>query len=189
MGQHPEQVAEVGFRVEPMQARGGDQGQEVTGSLRVVVTADEQPRLAADGDAAKLALGGVVIQAQATVVVEPGQRSTLAMRVAERGAKQAALIADALVLDVDPGEEGVGMRAQVDLAERLDLAGGLAPPRAVERKDACDARQAFAGNRVLGDRRVPELAARMGPAADLMANGEIRIVVAGRRSGGRNRRS
>jgi hypothetical protein len=63
------------------------------------------------------------------------------MGIAQRRAQHAALAADALVLDVDPGEEGVGVRAQVQLAERADLLGRLAAPRPLEVEDALDAQR------------------------------------------------
>ena len=67
------------------------------------------PRLAAHRDATELALGGIVVEAQAAVVVEPCQGTTLVMGIAERRPEQAALTADALVFDVGRGEEGVGV--------------------------------------------------------------------------------
>ncbi len=96
VGQYPEQVAKVSLGIEPVQASGGDQGEQMARGLGVVVAADEQPRLAADGDATELALGGIVIQASSTAIVEPDQRAMLAIGIAELSGEQAALIADAL---------------------------------------------------------------------------------------------
>lgn len=109
MGQHAEQVAEVGLGIEAVETGGGNQSEQVARGLRMVVAADEQPGFAPHRNAAELALGGVVVETEATVVVEPRQWTALAMGVAERGAEQAALIADALVFDIDPGKERVGV--------------------------------------------------------------------------------
>ena len=113
VGQDAELVAEVRLGVEVVEASRGDQRHQVAGGLRVVVAADEEPRLATEGDAAELALGGVVVEAQTPVIVELCQRASLAMGIAERGPQQAALIADALVLGFEPGEEGVDVGPEV----------------------------------------------------------------------------
>ncbi len=54
--QHADDVAQVGFRLEPVELAGGDEGEERRCCLRVVVAADEEPRLSADRDSAQLAL-------------------------------------------------------------------------------------------------------------------------------------
>jgi hypothetical protein len=85
----------------------------------------------------------------------------LAVGVTERGAQEATLPADALVLGGHPREERVGVRAQVQVAQRFDLVGRLLPPRPIELENPTDARESFACDRVFGDRRLPELAARV----------------------------
>jgi hypothetical protein len=45
--QHAEDVAQVELRIELVQARGGDQREQVTGGLTVIITADKQPGLSA----------------------------------------------------------------------------------------------------------------------------------------------
>jgi hypothetical protein len=70
MGQHTEQVTEIGLGIQAVETRGGDQREEIASNLGMSVAADEQLRLAADGDAAELALGGIVVEAQPAVVVE-----------------------------------------------------------------------------------------------------------------------
>jgi len=156
--QDAEEVAQVGLRIEAVEARRGDQREQIACGLGVIVAANEEPVLAPDGDAAELALGGVVVELESTIVVEAGQRSSLAMRVAERGAEESALIADALVLGLDPREERVGVRSEVECAQRVDLGRWLLSPRPVELEDAADSRQALARDRVLRDRGFPELA-------------------------------
>ena len=138
VGEYAEQVAQVGLGIEVVQPGRGDEGHQVAGGLAVVVTADEEPGLAASSDAAQLALGVVVGQAQAAIVEEACQRATLAVGVAECGAQQPAAVLNACVLDGDPREERVGVRPQVQLAERLDLVGRLVAPRPVEIEDALD---------------------------------------------------
>jgi hypothetical protein len=181
VGQDAEQVAEVGLGIETMEARGGDQREEVAGGLAVVVAADEEPGLAAGRDAAQLALGVVVGELEAAVVEEARERAVLAVGVAERRTQQAALVADARVLDGDPREEGVGVRPQVPLALGLDLGVREIAPGAVEVEDALDAQHGLARDGVLrGDRGLPELATAVAPAADLVADGGV--VVLGRRA-------
>ena len=114
--QDTEDVTEVGLGIEAVQARGGDQGEQVAGGLAVIVAADEQPVLAPYGDAAQLALGSVVVEFEPAVVVEPGERLALTNGVAESGAQEAALAANAFVLGFGPCEERVGVRAQVGVA-------------------------------------------------------------------------
>jgi len=116
--QDADDVAKVGLRIEAVEPSRSDQGHEVAGGLGMIVAADEHPCFSPDGDATELALGGVVVELEPTVVVEPGERGALAARIAERRAEQAALIANALVLGLCPREERVGVRAQMDLAER-----------------------------------------------------------------------
>lgn len=48
VGQDAEEVAEVGLGIEVVKAGRGDQRHQVAGGLRVVVAADEEPRLATD---------------------------------------------------------------------------------------------------------------------------------------------
>jgi hypothetical protein len=152
------QVAKVDLGIEAMEARGGDEGQEVAGGLAVVVAADEEPGLAADGDTAQLALAAVVVEAKSAIVVETGQRTTLAVGVAQGSAQETSLVADLVVLILDPREERISVRAEVQLAEGLDLGGGLAPPGPVEREDPRDACEALARDDILGDRGLPDLA-------------------------------
>ena len=60
MGQDAEEVAEVQLGVESMKAGGGDEGEQVAGGLGVIVAADKEPGVSADGYPTQLALGGVV---------------------------------------------------------------------------------------------------------------------------------
>ena len=109
--QHADDVTEVRLRIEAVQPRRRDEREEIACGLRVVVAADEEPGLATDRDAAQLALGSVVVELEAAVGEELGQRTALPHGVAERDAQEAALIADALVLAVGPREERIGVRA------------------------------------------------------------------------------
>jgi hypothetical protein len=112
--------------------------------------------------------------------------------VAERGAQQPALLADALVLRVDEREEPVDMRPQELRAERFDLGRWPILPRALKREDPRDAREALAGDRVLGDdRRFPPLGPRVAPAPDLAPERALGLAVVAppRESGGRYRKS
>ena len=125
LGQHAEQLSEIRLGIEAVEARRGDQRHQVASGVGMVIAANEQPCLAANRDAAKLALGGIVVEPQATVVVESCQGGALAMGVAECGAERPALLPNTLVLGIGPGEEGVGVGSQVQLSERLDLVVGI----------------------------------------------------------------
>jgi hypothetical protein len=104
----------------------------------------------------------IVGQRQAAIVEEASERGALAMSVAQRRAQHAALALDPLVLDGDPGKEGVGVRPQVQLPERPDLVRRLATPGAIQIEDPLDAQDALARDRILtGDRGLPQLAPEM----------------------------
>ena len=60
MRQDAQQVAQVGLGVEDVEPGGGDEREEVTGGLGVVVGADEHPSVSANGDGPERALGSVV---------------------------------------------------------------------------------------------------------------------------------
>jgi len=61
MREDAEQVAQVRLGVEAVEPTGRDEREQVCGALAVVVAADEEPRLASDGDgAAERALGAIV---------------------------------------------------------------------------------------------------------------------------------
>src|SRR5437773_1879223 len=106
-----------------MQARGGDEREQVAGSLGVVVAADEEPGVPANGNAAQLALGGIVGRLEATVVEIAHERRLVPQAVAEGGAEKTALGLDARVLDFSPLEERQKMRTSVLVAQRLALDG------------------------------------------------------------------
>jgi hypothetical protein len=162
LGQDAEQVAEVGLGVETVEPGGGDEREQVAGGLGVVVAADEEPRLSAGRHPPQLALGLVVGKRQSAVVEEAGECRPLTMGVAEGRAEQTALVLDPLVLLADPGEERVGMRSEVKLAEFLAFGRSLLPPRSLEVEDPLDPQEAFARDRVLGrDRCLPDLAPTM----------------------------
>src|SRR5260370_40084756 len=72
-GEASEDVAQVGFGIEAVELGGLDQGVHGGGALAAVVGAGEQPVLAAEGDGAHGAFGGVVVDLQASVVAVAGQ--------------------------------------------------------------------------------------------------------------------
>ena len=115
-------VAEVGLRIEAMQPRRGDECHQVARGLRVIVAADEHPSFATDRDAAELALGGIVVEPQPAVVVEARERMALPVSVAKGSAEQAALIANTLVLGLDPREECIGVRSRLRTTGRWPAA-------------------------------------------------------------------
>jgi hypothetical protein len=148
----------------------------------VIVAADEEPGLAAGGDAAQLTLGMVVGESQAAIVVKSRERPALAMGITKRGTQQAATRLDLCIVLGHPVEEGIGVRAQMALAQRLDLARRLATKGAVELEDSLDAHHGLARDRILGgDRGLPELAPAVRPASDLVALAEVELAVLERR--------
>ena len=96
-----EAVAQVGLGVEPVEAAGGDEGEEVGGGLLSVVVAanDEEPRLSTDGNAAERALAGVVVELEPAVFDDAAEGVTLADDVSERraGAGRARLFDEARI--------------------------------------------------------------------------------------------
>ena len=64
-------VGEPGFGVDIVELGGGDQSVDGGGPLAAAIGAAEGPVLAAEGNAAQLALGGVVGQADPAVIQEP----------------------------------------------------------------------------------------------------------------------
>ena len=73
IGDAGEDVGEPGLRVDVVELGGDDQGVHEGGALTAAIGAGEEPGLAAEGDAAQRALGGVVGQADAAVVEEAGE--------------------------------------------------------------------------------------------------------------------
>ena len=69
-----EHIGKPSLGVDIVEPGGLDQGVDDGGTLPATVGAAEQPRLAAERDAAKRALGGVVGEAYAAVVEEAGMR-------------------------------------------------------------------------------------------------------------------
>lgn len=69
-----EHVGEPGLRVDIVEAGGLDQRVKDGGALTAAVRAAEQPGLAAERDAAKGALGGVVGEADPAIVEEACER-------------------------------------------------------------------------------------------------------------------
>lgn len=69
-----EDIGEPGLRIDIIELGGLDQRVDDGGTLPAAVGTAEQPRLAAERDAAERALGGIVRQADAAVVEEPRER-------------------------------------------------------------------------------------------------------------------
>src|SRR5579862_7808434 len=172
MGENAEQVAQVRLGVEAVQAAGRDEREQVGGALAVVVAADEEPGFSSGGDVApKGAFAPVIVEQQAPIVEDTPEGILLTEGVAERGAKQATLIADLEVLCVGPGEEVVGVGTQMGGAQAMDLGGGPPAPSGLEVEDAPDARETFASDGALGQSRLPELTSQVCPACHLDASG------------------
>src|SRR6188768_226095 len=62
VGEHAEQVAQVRLGVEAVQARRGDEREEVSGALAVRVATNEEPASSSDGNPAQFAFGAIVFQ-------------------------------------------------------------------------------------------------------------------------------
>ena len=73
IGDAGEHVGEPGLRIDVVELGGLDQRVDRRGALAAAIGAGEQPVLAAQGDAAQRALGGVVGQADAAVIEEAGE--------------------------------------------------------------------------------------------------------------------
>ena len=144
-----------------MQARRGDETEEVAGADSVVITAGEEPGLATDCDDAQFALRAIVVEQKATVVEETTERSLLAKEVAERLAQRAALVAHLLPFVGGPYEEGFDVRSQVGIAQPLDFVMRPARPRGIELEDAANAGETLSTDDTLRDGRFPEATSRV----------------------------
>jgi hypothetical protein len=81
IGDAREDVSELGLRIDVVELGSADQRVHERGTLAAAVGADEQPCLPAEGHAAQRAFGGVVGQADAPVVEEPGERSPVLQHI------------------------------------------------------------------------------------------------------------
>ncbi|EAU63692.1 hypothetical protein STIAU_6257, partial [Stigmatella aurantiaca DW4/3-1] len=168
VSQHSQEVPQVRLGVKAVQPRGGDEGEEVAGALRVVITADEEPRLSADGEPPQFSLGAVVLQQQPTVLEEASQGLVVPHGVAERLAQQAALLPHLRVLHLGPAEEGLHVRPQVRQSQSVNLLRGLVPPHRFQFEDAADSSQPLPSYEAFGSRRFPETSAAVHPARYLV---------------------
>src|SRR3712207_4922980 len=82
VGQQAKEVAQVSPGLELVLLAAGDQRDEGGVPLGAVVAAYEEPVLAADGLAAQLALGAVVVEAQPSVLEKPRERDALVAGIA-----------------------------------------------------------------------------------------------------------
>jgi hypothetical protein len=190
VGQDAEDVAEVLLGVEPVQARRGDERKEIAGAGSVIVTADEQPRLATHRDLPQLSLGRVVVYAQPTVVEEAHEGVLLANDVAESSSQEASLSAHALVLGLGPRKEGDDLGSAVLVAQSLDLVWRLVTPPRLALVQSADAVDGLASDGALGrNRRLPELSSGVAEAADFGGNSVCRVSSSASAGAGRNRMS
>src|SRR5262245_11970913 len=82
-GEPVEDVGEVGVGVDAIELAGLDDAVDRGGVAGGSVASSEQVIAAADGDAAELALGEVVVGRQARIVDEAGQRSPVAATIGD----------------------------------------------------------------------------------------------------------
>lgn len=86
-------IGEPSARVNIVELGGGDQGVDGGRTLAAAVRSHEQPGLAADGDAAQGAFGGVVRQVNPAVAEEAGEAFPAGQHVVHAVAAEAALTA------------------------------------------------------------------------------------------------
>lgn len=84
-----ENVAQIGERVDAVAFAGRDQREQDGGAMASVFASNEEPVLAADGDAAQCAFGGVVIRLQRTVFNVARQRRPLSQTIVHGLAQRA----------------------------------------------------------------------------------------------------
>jgi hypothetical protein len=75
-------VAQPGFGIDLVELGGLDEAVDGGGAVAALIGAGEQPVLAADGDAAQRALGGVVVDLEPPVVDVAGERRPARERIA-----------------------------------------------------------------------------------------------------------
>jgi hypothetical protein len=74
IGDAGEHIGEPGLRVDVVELGGLDQRVEDGGALPAAIGAAEQPRLAAERDAAQRPFGGIVRQADVAIIEEASER-------------------------------------------------------------------------------------------------------------------
>ena len=79
VGQSCQDIGQPGLRVDVVHLGGDDEGIHEGGAFATAGRTGEEPCLAAKGDPAQGALGGVVRQTDAAIVEEPGCRVALAV--------------------------------------------------------------------------------------------------------------
>ena len=125
IGNAREDIGEPSLRVDIVELGGLDQRVDGGSTLTAAVGAVEQPCLAAERDAAKGALGGIVLKADAAVVEEPGERIP-ALQHIEAGLDAIVTARQFGDLLGEPGVELVHQRRAEFLPNRESLGGALA---------------------------------------------------------------
>lgn len=102
IGDVGENVGEPGARVDVVELRGFDQGEDGSGPATAAVGAGEGPVLASDREATQRPLGGVVGEADAVVVEEARERRPSLHKIVD-GLGQSVFRRQLSSLAVEPG--------------------------------------------------------------------------------------
>lgn len=137
-GDASQDVCEPSLRIDVIHLGSDDQAVEDRRALTAAIRAAEQPRLAAQGDAAQRALGGVVAEADAAIVEEADERGPAPQHVVD-GLGQIVSAGELVARLVQPslqfGDEGLAARLPKGLrlihlkpSWRVTVATSIAPP-------------------------------------------------------------
>ena len=123
-GQQTEQIAQVGERLDIVQAGAGQQGDEDSVHERSFVTANEKPVSAAQDLPAQIQLADVVRERQPAIIEESAESDALVARIPDRRGER-RFIHHPVSFDVAPFEKPVHQRSGLGATDLLFLAAGL----------------------------------------------------------------
>jgi len=160
-------IAQVGFRLDAVELCRADERIEHRCALAAGIGAGEQPVLAPDGDRTDGILGGGVGDLQPPVIDVAGKCLPSRAAIAD-GRRQLAAPGDELQPRIEPGSQGIELRARLGLTHAAPVLGRLAGNSTLDGEQGTDPLQRLSGDRRAGGLvHVEELASDMRPAGDL----------------------
>src|SRR5690606_39249564 len=144
----------------------GQQRDEDRVDARALIAAQEEPVLAPEDLATEVLLGHIVVEREAAVLEESGERGALIAGVPD-GLRDRRLIEDDGGLFVAPGEEGIDDGPGFLAAGILAFFAGCRPDRALDPVESTDQRERMLGTRGVGAEGLVEVPPTVGPASDL----------------------
>jgi hypothetical protein len=165
--QTSERVREPSLRIDVVELGGCDQRVDGGGAAAAFVGAGEGPVLAADGDGAQLPFGGIVRQAEASVIEEAGERIPTLEQIVDRLAG-VVLLRDFGTLLAQPHLQFADKREAVLLSHAQPPLRHQPIDPALDGEKGIDALDRFGCDRRFAEpREIKELAPAMGPTRGL----------------------